>query len=396
MIWENNKNFKYKKIFFYFILPLFLLLAIGFIAFNIFNLYKEDIAYVFEPAKVINIDEDFSANIYFNDFFNTKVFSLPIITALEQASDSIELAMYSMDNAEIKESILRAARRGVKVDLLFDDKQEDFINEFFQDGGSSMTIKFADSKSGHMHHKFLIIDRNKENAKLFFGSFNYTHLQEKFDPSFVMETGRPEVVDVFGEEFDRINEKETINLKKTDDYNPFAALINYSDGWLEIWFSPASSENSAKQRMLSLITGAKDDIKAMIWHFTDLDVASALLRKSKKIPVSIITDDYNWDNNNSVFPSMLAQKKKHKFRRLSLINDTKHGQEVTSIFRDGSFNSFLHHHTLILDEKITFFGTNNWSKGGFFRNDESIMISNIDSITKTFVRSYKRNYQFNK
>ena len=148
--------------------------------------------------------------------------------------------------------------------------------------------------------------------------------------------------------------------------------------------------------MLSLITGAKDDIKAMIWHFTDLDVASALLRKSKKIPVSIITDDYNWDNNNSVFPSMLAQKKKHKLRRLSLINDTKHGQEVTSIFRDGSFNSFLHHHTLILDEKITFFGTNNWSKGGFFRNDESIMISNIESIPKSFIRSYKMNYQFNK
>lgn len=93
---------------------------------------------------------------------------------------------------------------------------------------------------------------------------------------------------------------------------------------------------------------------------------------------------------------MELQKNRQKLNKLNLISDTKHGQEVVSVFRDSSFNSFLHHHTLILDEEITVFGGNNWTTGGFFRNDESIMISNIESISKSFIRSYKMNYQFNK
>ncbi len=55
------------------------------------------------------------------------------------------------------------------------------------------------------------------------------------------------------------------------------------------------------------------------------------------------------------------------------------------------FNSFLHHHLLLVDGTIAVFGTNNWSTNGFFNNNESIMISNIPYMFQSFKQAFDAN-----
>jgi len=51
---------------------------------------------------------------------------------------------------------------------------------------------------------------------------------------------------------------------------------------------------------------------------------------------------------------------------------------------------------MLLDNQIVIFGTNNWSAGGFYKNDESVMISSIPSLVSVFKNSFDYNYQKNK
>ena len=373
-------------------LPLFILGLIIYLSIFIYHLYQRPDNQTFEPAKIINVSEPFSANFYFNDKLGSNDFADLIVKNIDNAKKSISLAMYSMDSTEIKDALLRASSRGVNVNLIFSNKHQAGELSLFQGKGDNINISFVGiNNDGYMHHKFLIIDRGEATQKLFFSSYNFTDIQGKFDPSFIMETSRPEIVSVFGDEFDRLSSNEKWLAKKAKNYNPFAALINYPEGYLEIWFTPEYGNNNIKERMLSLIKNASSNIKIMAWYITDKDIASALTIKSKEKPVTIVTDDYNWSTTGYVFPIIAA------LNNLELVKDTKRNAQVSAILKNNDdLNSFLHHHLLIVDDKIALFGTNNWSSSGFFNNDESVMVSNISSVVSAFKQSYLFNYNTNR
>jgi phosphatidylserine/phosphatidylglycerophosphate/cardiolipin synthase-like enzyme len=394
----NNKFTKIiKKNFVLIILPLMLLILIAYLSVFIFKVYKQTNNQVFTPVETIEVNEPFSGNFHFNDILGKDDFSNLIVDNINKSTKTVELAMYSMDNTDIRDALFAAAGRGVKISLLFSRKHAAGETKFLANKPSNITLTFVGSASSdYMHHKFLLIDRGEVNQKLFFGSYNYTYIQGKFDPSFIMETSRPELVRIFGTEFDRLLSNDKWLAKKNASYNPFAALVKYSDGYLEIWFTPEPGNNNIKNRMIGLIEGATSNIKIMAWYITDKDIASILAVKAKTTPVSIITDDSNWSAVGSAFPILSAQKERQKLDNLEIITDSKRNLEVSKILRKSDLNSFLHHHLLIIDDKIALFGTNNWSFSGFFVNDESVMVSNIGSIVSSFKKSFLYNYNNDK
>ncbi|MFA6995208.1 MAG: phospholipase D-like domain-containing protein [Patescibacteria group bacterium] len=377
-------------------LPLLLLILCLYLGLTFFRLYQNREVITSPPARTIEVNESFSANLYFNDELGLDVFSELIVNGLDAAKNKIELAMYSMDNSAIRDALYRAAARGVSVDLVFSDKHQNGIENLFVNNHKNLKISFVSSNGGSMHHKFLLIDRGSAQPKLFFGSYNFTNIQGKYDPSFILTTERPELISLFGDEFDRLAGGLHGSVKKSANYNPYAALIRYPEGFIEIWFSPGLVDNNIKDRMLNLIRNSRDNIKIMTWSLTDKDVAAELALKSKQIPVSIITDDYNWSATGSAFPVLAAQKNRQNLNNLEIITDSNRNQEIAKILPDDDLNSFLHHHLLVLDDRIAVFGTNNWSSNGFFRNDESVMITNIKSLVKAFEQSYTFNYNKNK
>ena len=349
----------------------------------------------FYPEKTIDVNESFSGQLHFNDVLGSEDFSKLIISSIEDEQKRIEMAMYSMDSVDIRDALFKAAERGVEVKLVFSNKHEIRLRQFFESAPSGIKIVYVGNsiEKVYMHHKFLIIDRGLDSQKLFFGSYNFTDIQGKFDPSFILETTRPEIIDVFGSEWDLLVDPNSWSSKRLTSHNPFAALINYPEGYLEIWFTPESPVNSLRTRMIKAIDGAKEGVKALIWHLTDRDIAATLISASKRLPTIIVADDFNFFLPESMFPAMLAQKSRQDLKNLEIVHDAKRSIEVVKILADDSLNSFLHHHTLLIDNNLVIFGTNNWSSGGFNQNDESAMVSNIPALVEGFLSSFEYNYQ---
>jgi phosphatidylserine/phosphatidylglycerophosphate/cardiolipin synthase-like enzyme len=301
-----------------------------------------------------------------------------------------------MDDTYIRDALYRAATRGVEVTLILSDKRKSGHDQVFKDMPASIKRQDISSVDGAMHHKFLLIDRGTSRSKLFFGSYNFTYLQEKYDPCFLLETTRPEIVTVFGEEFDRLQNGYHASNKLTISPNPFAALIKYPEGFLEIWFTPQGPNAGLKERMTGLIKDSVDNIKVMIWNFTSNDLAADLTTVAKREAVRIITDDFNYSLPDSAFNFLGAEKIKRHLDNLEIITDARRNQEIIANFQEVDLNSFLHHHLLLIDDSIAVFGTNNWSNNGFYNNDESIMITDIGSLVRGFAGVWEFNYIKNK
>ena len=360
---------------------------------RLFRLYQASAGKAAEPAEYIQVSEPFSGTVHFNDKLGTDDFANLFVSSIDKASATIEIAVYSMDSPDIKEALYRAARRGVSVDLIFSEQRQEILQGIFNGCPADIKMSFISSPDGgYMHHKFMIIDRGLPGQKLFFSSYNFTYIQGRYDPSFILETGRPELVRVFGEEFDRLAAKPG---KRVADYAPYAARITYPEGFLEIWFSPGTSVNSIRGRMISLIKSSTSGIKAMIWSMTDNDMAAELAEAAKREPVSIITDDFNEAKGDSIFPALKAQKGRQGLDNLTIMNDAKRNAEVGVLVPNSGLNSFLHHHLLVVDDRIAAFGTENWSGGGFFRNSESAMVTDIPSVVQAFLGSFEANREAN-
>lgn len=382
-------------------IPIVFLIAVGYFVF-IFSRFTIKEKWVqFKPNKIIDVTEPFSGKVYFNNELGQNILSSIIINAIDFASTSIEIAVYSMDDEIIRDAIYNASKRGVKINIAFSDKHTETLNNLFTDIPKNINIKSISSNDSFelMHHKFMIIDRGESSQKLFFGSYNFTYIQDKYDPSFIFETDRREIIEIYGEEFDRIFSGTSGKQKLLSQYNPFAARINYPEGFLEIWFAPQQKRNGIKDRMIELIKQSRYIIKSMIWMMTDSDIASNLIFESRSKKVIMLIEDSNVSVKDSLIPAMLDQRERNHLNHLNnleIITDQKRNEELRNKFAEKDLNSFLHQHLLIVDDEIVVFGTNNWSSGGFFRNDESIMVSNIKSLVSLFNESFDFNYNKNK
>jgi phosphatidylserine/phosphatidylglycerophosphate/cardiolipin synthase-like enzyme len=113
----------------------------------------------------------------FYEASNSNVFFCPedncsanLISEINSAEKSIDIAVYSFTNTSISDALIEAKNRGVEVRVIFDYLQassEYSVDELLENKEISVKIKKG---SGSMHNKFIIID----NEKVLTGSYNYS------------------------------------------------------------------------------------------------------------------------------------------------------------------------------------------------------------------------------
>ena len=99
----------------------------------------------------------------------------PIISNhLDQAEESIDIAMFTFTQFDIASRLYAAAERGVKVRVIMENKQADYatIDENLEKIAEVVLIRGANKLSAHsaMHHKYCIID----GRKVLTGAANWT------------------------------------------------------------------------------------------------------------------------------------------------------------------------------------------------------------------------------
>lgn len=359
-----------------------------------------------QPAHSIRVDKPLEADWFFSNEPDSSSLSAVITAEINKAQRTLEIAVYSIKSELIKTAIYDAYRRGVKVTLILDYRKTAIHDEAFKDLPAGITRLDLGSdwpKTILMHHKFVLIDRGLPNQELIFGSFNWTELQEKYDRSFIMRSADANLVSSFGREFDRLAKKEFGPAKLTDkNYQPWdlslvatppdpdsSPAINY-----EVWFGPGQGAININNRIFRLMREAKQEIKVMIWDFTDRFLAEELLHQAQAgLKVTIIADSLNFYNPHAVFKYLLQEKIRLKLSNLEILTDPKILDSAPKTIGVEEPNPFLHYHVIIVDGSQIIFGTNNWSQGGAYYNDEAAIVSNDPKIITVFQQSFDYNYR---
>ncbi len=120
---------------------------------------------------------------------------------------------------------------------------------------------------------------------------------------------------------------------------------------IRVYFSP---RGGAKDAIIDLINGAKQEICLAIYSFTDPDLAYALIAAHRrKVAVHIIHDR----SQNSARGSQIDRL-------------TWAGINVQCY----AYKSLLHHKFMVVDQKALVTGSMNWTKNGENRNAENTLI----------------------
>ncbi len=358
--------------------------------------------WVATPEEQATSVESFNGSFSFNMGSNALEFEELFLSSVRSAHHEIYLAMYSIEDSAFIELLQEKQNEGVRVHIVVPLRKEYQHNIAFASTdldliavGDPAGTEYAEESNrfGLMHHKFIIVDPGTSTQQVIVSSSNITELQFGFDPGFAFQTGDPVMVETFLREFTRLAKGITSTKKlRSGGYQPFALDTQYPEGNIQIWFGPGYLENSVRTGMLALIENAKRSIKILGWVINDRDIWNAIVKRAHEgVDVSVIVDDhFLWDGSSSIKVS-----RTHDILNLTIASDSytnivmeREGLLGTKVGKD--FNSFLHHHTLIVDDTYLVTGTNNWSRGGFYYNDETMMVTTIPALVYPYVEEWNR------
>lgn len=132
--------------------------------------------------------------------------SAHLVRAIDASKASIDLANFSFTSEELRDALLRAKERGVKVRIVFDAQQYKYLSEmhWFADHGFDILLSAGKSgEKGVMHNKFAVFDGALVEA----GSFNWTRNGEKNNYENAMFLDAPDDVAAFMAAFKRVRDQ---------------------------------------------------------------------------------------------------------------------------------------------------------------------------------------------
>ncbi len=282
-----------------------------------------------------------------------------IIHEINSAKESIDIAIYGInDEDEIITALKNAKQRGVKIRTITDYSPEGY--KIYPD-----TITFnkefsskTDSASSIMHNKFFIFD----NQKVLTGSTNISPSGVGgYNSNIAAIINSNEIANYYKNEFDKMYE---LNFSKKKKKNSNKAL-KLDDSEIEVYFSP--EDDIFAELILKNIKNAKEEILISAFFLTDNNLIDELINlKQKGIKIAIILDASS---------ALKFSARTNRLRRADI---------PTIVENWGGKN---HEKTIEIDSKILIFGSCNFSKSGFYKNDENMIMIKNSEIAK-FYRDY--------
>lgn len=286
----------------------------------------------------------------------------PFAAALDSAKLSIDMAIYSLSLNSVRDALLRAQNRGVRVRLVMEsDNLERADPQRLKDAGIPI---LGDRREGLMHNKFTVID----NAEVWIGSMNYTDSGTYEDNNDLIRIRSVKLAEDYTKEFEEMftDDKfgddvvaETPNPRVTIDGTP-----------IDVYFSP---DDHVQASLLELIENAKHSVYFMAFSFTSDEIGDAIrARAAEGVAVKGVMEDEQINSN--------AGTEFDGFQHAGL--DVK---------RDGNPGQ-MHHKAMIIDESIVVFGSYNFTNSAEMRNDENMLVVYNTDLAQEFLKEFARIY----
>jgi phosphatidylserine/phosphatidylglycerophosphate/cardiolipin synthase-like enzyme len=285
-----------------------------------------------------------------------------IINAIESAQSSIDLAIYNISNENIGDALLAAARRGVNVRMVMENKNLDgVVAQGLAAGGIPIQ---EDDRDALMHNKFIIID----NLDVWTGSANFTYNGLSSDDNNLVHIRSSRLAENYSTEFEEMfTDGRFGSNSPANTPNPQLSV----DGvLLESYFSP---DDGVLDHLVDMVEDAETSISIMVFSFTSDELAAAVLDKARQgVSVQIVMDE--------------EQAKSNQGGEYETLRDA--GLDVRL---DGNSGQ-MHHKVIIIDGDTVSFGSYNFSNSAERRNDENVIIAHDPQLAGAFMTEFDRIY----
>ena len=307
-----------------------------------------------------------------------------LITYIEQAEESIDMAIYNINNAgisDITRALNLAYARGVTVRVVHDGNTECLgLNSLNPAIGIIASPKKSYPDYGIMHNKFLIFDAHAadaDKALVWTGSTNLTEGQIYTDPNNVILVQDQSLAKAYTLEFNEMFGSEgampdpsraRFGPEKTDN-TPHYFLIG--DVAVECYFSPSDRTH---QQISKAIETADHNIQVAAMLITKQDLGDALAReKNEGVEVKVLLNDYDQ------YGEPVVERLKESL-----------GEDVRLKGESG----IMHHKYLIVDQDqassdpLLLTGSHNWSSSANLRNDENTLIFFDQGVANAYYQEF--------
>ncbi len=282
-----------------------------------------------------------------------------LIAAVDAAHAEVDVAAYDLDLWGLRDALIGAHRRGVRVRLVVDDGNR--ANPEIEAIAAAGVPVIADGPDGLMHHKFAVIDRRQ----VWTGSMNFTLNGAYRNDNHLISLDSPQAAEAFRAEFE-----EMFAAGLFGAYSPpgTAVTVPLETGLLEIWFSP---DDDAGARIAGLVRGAVHSVRFLAFSFTADEIGEAMLeRLAAGVPMQGVFDESQLrSNTGSEFDFLHAAG--------------------AAVRIDGSRDK-MHHKLILIDDRIVVFGSYNFSRSAEIRNDENVLVLFDEDAAQAFLVEWER------
>lgn len=288
---------------------------------------------------------------------------LPLAKAIDNARLSVDAALYSLSLNSVRDALLRAHQRGVRVRMVMESENMDRADpEYLKENGIPI---LGDRRDGLMHNKFIVID----GQEVWTGSMNLTDSGAYSDNNNLIRIRSKEVAADYAKEFEEMFVQDKFGRDRVAE-TPFRKVTMPDGTKVEVYFSP---DDGVAAAILPLLQRAQVSIYFLAYSFTANDLGEAILAQHKAgVEVhGVMESDQVASNRGTEFDP---------FRQAGI-----------DVRLDGNPGQ-MHHKVIVIDRSIVILGSYNFSANAEKQNDENLLVIYNPLIAEEFIKEFERVY----
>jgi len=276
----------------------------------------------------------------------------PLAQALRASRDDLAVAIYHLDLWSVRDALLDAHHRGVRVRLVVDQEHITPEIEALRDAGIPVV---ADRGQGLMHHKFVVID----GEEVWTGSMNFTVHGAYSNANHMLRVRSRRLAQDYLREFDEMFVDGRFGPASLADTPYPHVTVNGVD--MEALFSP---DEHPQARLVPLLRRAQEDILLLAYTWTADPLTDALIEAHRK-GVAVT----GWVEASKLDASG------HDYGRM---------REAGLDVLPDPLPALLHHKVLVIDGYTVVLGSYNFTHSADARNDENVLIVDDADLAAAF------------
>lgn len=351
-----------------------------------------------------------------------------IISAIDQANSSVDVAVQALELPLIAKAIVQSAQRGIRVRLIVENEYAGDYMPSGEAGGYSSTPNAAlallrdaaipliddtadgSKGSGLMHHKFVVVD----NRYVLTGSANFTYsgihgdladLDSRGNANVLLKIDDAAIASQFMAEFNQMwgdgpgNRPDSrFGLQKQIPAPQRTQLsTGASAGSVTLQFSPSSTadpwQNSTNGLIARSLSQSQKSIDLALFVFSDQGIANQLERQAAGgTQVRALIDRSFLYRSYSEALDMLGVAIYDNRCKIESGNQPWATPLSTVGSPQLSPGDKLHHKFALIDNTTVIVGSHNWSQSANAQNDETLLVIESATVAAHFSREFQRLY----